>query len=380
MIISGTNIISALGFSTEENFSASQNGVSGVKHYEIGTFDLPHPFMASLIDKEKLCDEFKKISSKNNYTNLEKATILSVFFANRQAQVNLSSKRTIIILSTTKGNIDLLEHQPYNCALDPQSHVFLWKTAETIARFFKNPNTPIVVSNACISGAAAQIVAMRQLQLGNYDYAVVTGVDFLSKFIISGFESFKALSLELCRPFDRDRNGLNLGEAAATLIFSNSQDTNGNSLQLLAGAIRNDASHISAPSKNGEGSYNALKFILQNIDIKEIAFINAHGTATLYNDAMEANAIVRAGLENVDVNSLKAVFGHTLGAAGVLETIISAKAFEKNIILKSMNFNAQDFENHIHISIENHFCNKKYFIKMLSGFGGVNAALLFCRK
>lgn len=380
--ILGTNIISSLGFTTEANFNATEKGISGVRPYRAGVFDLPQAFMASLIDKEELNNQFSKISSKNNYTALEKATILSVFSANEEAQIDLSSKKTAFILSTTKGNIDLLGNQTFNSEVSPQSPVFLWETAKTVVEFFKNPNIPIVVSNACISGAAAQIVAMRLLNAEKYDYAVVAGVDFLSKFIISGFQSFNALSSELCSPFDKNRCGLNLGEASATIIMSNKQslNTNKNGTYLVAGAIRNDAKHISAPSPSGEGSYRALKNILQNIDTEDIAFINAHGTATPYNDAMEANAIVRTKLENVPVNSLKAVFGHTLGAAGVLESIISIKAFEKNIVLKSMNYNQQDFENHINISEENHFSDKKYFIKMLSGFGGVNAALLFCRQ
>ena len=410
--ILGTNIISSLGFTTQENFNAVKQGISGVKHYDAGTFDLPEAFMASLIDKEKLNDEFyshcvlnliqdypqsfqagdSDFRQNDGYTNLEKAAILSVFTANEEAQIDLSSEKTIFILSTTKGNVDLLENEARHCGIDPQSPVYLWKTAKTITDFFKNPNTPIVVSNACISGAAAQIVAMRELEAKNYDYAVVVGVDFLSKFIISGFQSFKALSPELCRPFDKDRCGLNLGEAAATMIFSyrhcgldpQSPEKQGipafAGMTLIAGAIRNDANHISAPSRTGEGSFRALKNILQNIDIEEIAFINAHGTATPYNDAMEVNAIIRAGLENIPVNSLKPFFGHTLGAAGVLESIISMKAFEENIVLKSPNFIERDLENQINVSKENHFSDKKYFVKMLSGFGGVKVALLFAHE
>jgi 3-oxoacyl-(acyl-carrier-protein) synthase len=370
VFITGNNIISSLGFTTEENFNSVKQGISGVKHYETGVFDLPEAFMASLIDKERLNDEFVKISSKNNYTNLEKATILSVFYANKEAKIDLSNNRTIFVLSTTKGNVELLSQMKES----EREGAFLWHTAELITKFFKNPNTPIVVSNACISGAAAQIAAMRELQSENYDSAVVVGVDFLSKFIISGFQSFKALSPEFCRPFDINRCGLNLGEAAATMIYEKNRRTK---FQLTNGAIRNDATHISAPSRTGEGCYRALKNILQNIDIEQIAFINAHGTATPYNDSMEANAIVRADLENVPVNSLKPYFGHTLGAAGVLESIISTKAFCENIVLKSMNFSEQNFENQINISQENHFSDKKYFIKMLSGFGGVNAALIF---
>ena len=378
----GDNIISALGFTSEENFRAVKSGVSGVKPYDAGVFDLPEAFMASLIDKKRLNDEFVKLSSKNEYTALEKAAILSVFTANQDAQIDLSNEKTIFILSTTKGNVDLLD----TAEGKPQhENVFLWHTAELITKFFKNPNTPIVVSNACISGAAAQIAAMRKLQSERYDHAVVVGVDFLSKFIISGFQSFKALSPELCRPFDKDRCGLNLGEAAATIIYGRNEQT---TFQLVTGAIRNDANHISAPSRTGEGSFRALKTITNNsqfsilnsqFSIDHIAFINAHGTATPYNDAAEVNAIVRAGLGHIPVNSLKAFFGHTLGAAGVLESIISMKASSENSVLKSMNFTEQNFEHPIYIVRENSVSDKPYFIKMLSGFGGCNAVLLFKR-
>ena len=463
----GDNIISSLGFTTEENYNAVKQGISGVKHYEAGTFDLPESFMASLIDKEKLNTEFAKISSKTHYTDLEKAAILSVATANHKAQIDLSNEKTIFILSTTKGNVDLLDMRFEICDYPTSdignrtsdignrkseignrtseignrtseighrkseirnrkseighqkseignrksdnltSHIHLWHTAHLLSDFFKNPNTPIVVSNACISGAAAQIVAMRELEMGNYDYAVVVGVDFLSKFIISGFQSFKALSPELCRPFDKDRCGLNLGEAAGTVIFEGVRGVKElggvkelegvkgvrgvRGVSLVAGAIRNDANHISAPSRTGEGSFRALKSVLSHLtsdnltshishptsQISKISFINAHGTSTPYNDAAEVAAIVRAGLEQIPVNSLKAFFGHTLGAAGVVESIISMRALEENMVLKSLNFAEQDFENQINVSKENHFSDKPYFIKMLSGFGGGNAALLF---
>ena len=366
----GNNIISSLGFTTDENYTAVKQGISGMKYYESGTFDLSEPFMASLINKERLKDEFAGISQNNNYTDLEKASILSVFSANKEAKIDLSSEKTIIILSTTKGNVDLLDMRL------SKSKIYLWHTAELIASFFGNPNTPIVLSNACISGAAAQITAQRELQSGNYDYAVVTGVDFLSKFIISGFQAFKALSPEFCRPFDKDRCGLNLGEAAATMIFCNEQLTMKNRVSLVAGAVRNDATHISAPSQTGEGSFRALRSILENIDIENIAFINAHGTATPYNDAMEMNAILRAGLEKVPVNALKSYFGHTLGAAGVVESIISMYALNDGVILKTLGFEENE-QFLLDVCRENRRTDKKYFIKMMSGFGGVNVGLLF---
>jgi 3-oxoacyl-[acyl-carrier-protein] synthase-1 len=395
----GDNIISSLGFTTEENFNAVKQGVSGVKQYTAETFGLPEAFMASLIDKQRLNDEFslcckQRIASQAHHdveiTDLEKAAILSVLTANQEAKIDLSDEKVLFVLSTTKGNVDKINNAYCDMLITTKpelnteevlhnTQIYLWHTAQLIASFFGNQNTPIVVSNACISGAAAQIAAMRELENGNYAYAVVVGVDFLSKFIVSGFQSFKALSSEICRPFDKERSGLNLGEAAATLIFSN--QTQGirhkTAIALINGAIRNDANHISGPSRTGEGSLQALNYVLSEIAKSEISFINAHGTATPYNDAMEAIAITRAGLENVPVNSLKSFFGHTLGTAGVLESIISMRALEENLVLQSLNCDEQDFENKINISQENHVSNKKYFIKMLSGFGGCNAALLF---
>jgi len=395
----GDNIISSLGFTTAENFNAVKQGISGVKHYEAGVFDVPEAFMAALIDKERLNDEFYRhcglSSQSDGYTDLEKAAILSVFTANKEAQIDLSNEKTIFILSTTKGNVEQLtmnnEQLTINNLMGNKNHcslftnnysLYLWHTAELIANFFGNKNTPTVVSNACISGAAAQMAAMRELQSGNYDYAVVVGVDFLSKFIISGFQSFKALSPETCRPFDKDRCGLNLGEAAATIIFSK-YTRHEIAVALVGGAIRNDANHISAPSRTGEGSSRALKNILQDINIDDIAFINAHGTATPYNDAAEMNAIVRAGLAHLPVNSLKSYFGHTLGAAGVLETIISMQALSEKTVLKSLGFEqgeqitVGEEQYTANACRENMTTDKKYFIKMMSGFGGVNTALLF---
>ena len=381
MNIIATNIISSLGFTTDENYENVKRGISGIKHYDEGTFDLPEAFMGSLIDREKLNNEFAKISSKNSYTELEKAAILSVFTANKEAQIDLSGEKTIFILSTTKGNVDLLNDVDAEVKNFLPLHLFLWHTAQLIAGFFGNNNTPIVVSNACISGAAAQITAMYELQFGNYDYAVVAGVDFLSKFIISGFQSFKALSPELCRPFDKDRCGLNLGEAAATIIFARKSETDAvcGDILLTDGAIRNDANHISAPSRTGDGAFLALRKVMKNSDPDDIAFINAHGTATPYNDEMEAVALTRAGLNAIPTNSLKGYFGHTLGAAGVLESIISIQALKDGIALKTCGYEELGVDNPLKITKDTIPVKKNRYIKMLSGFGGCNAVLLFTK-
>ena len=150
----------------------------------------------------------------------------------------------------------------------------------------------------------------------------LSGSDVQSRFIISGFQSFKALSDEACRPFDKDRRGLNLGEAAATIIFKD-EVPGPDDWCIVSGAVRNDANHISGPSRTGEGSFRALKAALGDFDPGLLAMVSVHGTSTPYNDEMEAIAIARAGLDKVPVSCLKGVFGHTMGAAGILETILS---------------------------------------------------------
>jgi len=367
----GDNIISSLGFTSAENYESVKAGRSGVRRYENGMMGLPEPFMASLIDRERLNDCFASLGRTDGYTPLEKAAILSVRDASQQAQTDLSGARVLFLLATTKGNVHLLDE----CETGrPPDAAYLWHSAQRIAAFFGNANTPVTVSNACISGACVQLEALRQLETGRYDCAVVTGVDMLSRFIISGFASFKALSPGRCRPFDASHDGLNLGEAASTIIYQRADGAD-HGVALVGGAVRNDANHISGPSRTGEGSFLALQSVANGLDTTEIAFINAHGTATAYNDRMEAIAIARAGLDSVPVNGLKGHFGHTLGAAGVLESVISSHAAADHTILPTLGFETGDTA--LHIADRPAGTEKPYFIKMLSGFGGCNAALLF---
>jgi len=219
------------------------------------------------------------------------------------------------------------------------------------------------------------------LRLGKYKYVVVIGVDMLSKFIVTGFQSFKALSQEACKPFDVNRAGLNIGEAVATLVLTEraEEELHSDDVVFTAGATRNDANHISGPSRTGEGSYLALRKVMEGIDVSEIAFVNAHGTATLYNDEMESIALTRAGLQDVPVNSLKGYFGHTLGAAGVLESIISTRALKDDTILKTYGFDTLGVTNPLDIVKEVRTTNRRRCLKMLSGFGGCNIAALFTK-
>ena len=375
------NIISPLGETSEENYLSVKSGRSGIRAYEPGTCNIPEGFYASLLfeDFETLALRSAQKAIANAQKNIENA---QKDIGNKQkaignAQLELKGKRTAFILSSTKGNIE--------------ENISLADSAQRIATQLGIDAKPIVVCNACISGLSALILGNRLIDSGLYDAAIVCGCDTPRQFILSGFQSLKALSPEPCRPFDMERMGLNLGEAAATLILSKNP-IQGNSWRMGDGFIRNDAFHISTPSKTADGLYLSLQRTLESftkeisstckqIDLKEhLAFINAHGTATLFNDQMESVAIGRAGLSELPANAYKSFWGHTMGAAGILETIISMKAIDDDTILGTRGFSELGVSGKMNICAENRPTDKKGFIKMLSGFGGCNATIWAAKK
>lgn len=374
----GDCILSPLGIDTASTLRAVVAGKSALRRYE-ELWKLPEPFVASLLDFgviDQALEERYGIERLSGYTEFERMSILSAAGALDEAGIDPSSDRVTFFLSTTKGNVALLESD--NCL---REEVLPDWSARRIAAFFRNPNPAIVVSNACTSGLCAQIAAMRALWSGRCDHAVVIGADRQSRFFVSGFQSFKALSPESCRPFDRQRIGLNLGEAAATIVYTqrHREDITDGDWIAFRCAIRNDANHISGPSRTGEGCYRALQSIMQGIDPAELAVVNAHGTATLYNDEMESIAIDRAGLSDVLVNGLKGYFGHTMGAAGVLESILTMHALDSGIVLGTRGYEECGLSRFLRLSSQHMQTSQRCFIKMISGFGGCNAAMLFKR-
>jgi len=376
MIVSlAHNIISPLGLTSSDNYRAVKAGKTAMKRYD-GLWNLPEPFTASLMERDTIEEAVVPLNLDGKYTFFEKIIILSASKAIAEAGIDPTSDRVFFILSTTKGNVFLLDKRETEF---PKERVLLAQAARQMTNYFRNPNSPIVVSNACISGVCAQIEAIRSLENGDYDTVIVVGADMQSAFIVSGFQSFKALSEHPCKPFDANRKGLNLGEAAATIIYTRKDEVKEYDWVACRGAIRNDANHISGPSRSGEGSYRALKATLGCFNPNDVAFINAHGTATLYNDEMESIAIERAGLSDVPVNGLKGYYGHTMGAAGILETIISMQAVEDHTILATKGYETMGVTHPLMLSNQNQHTDKKAFIKLLSGFGGCNAALLMTK-
>lgn len=379
-LVSGT-IISPLGFSIDDNYKAVLENRSCLKTYN-GKCGLPFPFVSSLIDDDILSEKFyEDIDSQyltiNNPTKFEMMAILAAVKAVEESGIDPASERTIFILSSTKGNVHLLLDDVYD-----EQRLLLGTSARLIADYFRSPNCPIVVSNACISGLCAQIEAWRCIASGQYDSCVVVGADAISPFIVAGFNCLKALSDEPCRPFSCNRKGLNLGEAAAAMVFVATDDDDASSgWKLLSGAVRNDANHISAPSRTGDGSFMALQYALSHsaVTSNDIACLSVHGTATMFNDEMESVAICRAGLDSVPVNALKGFYGHTLGAAGVLETLLNMRSLDDGIVLPTRGFDELGVSNKINVSDKMQHTDKRTFVKLLSGFGGCNAAAVFSK-
>lgn len=301
----------------------------------------------------------------------ESACIAVALEAIESAGIDPRSKEVVFILSSTKGNVSVVEEDPNSPAY------YLGETAQRISRHFGNPNTPIVVSNACISGVDAQITATRLIASGAFKTSVVIGADVLSKFIISGFQSFKALSPERCRPFDADRKGLNLGEAASAMVLTAKYHPQKDDWVYLGGSVHNDANHISGPSRTGEGLFQVLQDLKKVINTADLGFINVHGTATAYNDEMEATALHRAELDSVPVTCWKSYFGHTLGAAGVLETLLSMKALDMGIVPGIAGYRRQGTTHPLNIQAVTRPGKGNTFLKLLSGFGGVNGGVAY---
>ena len=366
------NILSPLGATTAENYRAVKAGRSALARNDRRWLLPDEQLTASLFSKEQ-----ESQFLVDGLSRFESMAVTSVRQALSQTTLDVSQPDVVFILSTTKADVELLTsgttHQTVAVEESVQSPA---DSAVHIAKALGFTTEPIVVCNACTSGLSALILASRLLTIGVYEYAVVCGADSQSRFIVSGFQSLKALSPEMCRPFDMERMGLNLGEAAATMILGKG----GGAWTIGRGAVRNDASHISNPIKTGEGSYRALSAVVGDDRLSSYAFVNAHGTATIFNDQMESVAIQRAGLSTVPVNAYKGYYGHTMGAAGVLETILSMAALDDHTILGTRGFEELGVSGNVSLSAAHQSTDKRSFVKMLSGFGGCNAVQIFSRS
>lgn len=353
-----TSIRTCLG-GRAETLAAMDSGKSGLK------FSQKYAMHTGSLEVEQI----------EGYTRFESFLIEQLGEVLSQADIELSDPSVKLIISTTKGNVELLEED----SLSPPERTFLYTSAEVVAEHFSASNSPIVISNACISGVSSFVVARELLLAGRFSHVVVVGCDVLSEFITSGFASFKSVSSEPCRPYDSQREGLSLGEACGAVVLTTDLSrAETPCIRLAGGAITNDANHISAPSRTGDGLFYAIRSAMAEAGVSadSVGFVNPHGTATRYNDEMESKALALADINLKPLNSLKGYIGHTLGASGVVETVLSVEQMKQGYIVGTHGFRESDAPHRLALSAERQKIMGGCFVKTASGFGGCNAAIV----
>jgi len=370
--VAGDRIISAIGFSTAENMEAIRQGRTGIVRQEdprlYGT-----AFPAARIDRRRL-EEAVAAAGIEAYSRLEQLFILTVTSLLQRTGFRLGAGECGLVIATTKGNIDRI-----GC---PEA--YLWQMARRIGNYLGMTECPTVISNACISGVSALIWASRMMEAGIYRHVIVAGGDLLTRFVVTGFYSFKSVSAQPCRPYDAARDGLSLGEACGAIALTTDRSAvrEEQAVLLTGGGISNDANHISGPSRTGDGLAYAIRSALEEAGVNpaEVSCVNAHGTATLYNDEMEAKAMKLAGLDRTPLNSLKGYWGHTLGAAGVIESVACIEQLRRQQVWGTRGFSASGVSVPLSLSSEHRPMELRHCLKTASGFGGCNAAVLFSRE
>ena len=370
MFVLSDNIISSLGFTTADNIHRICCEQTGIGYVEPGKFS-QRAFPFALVNDAELNERAKSASIPEHFTRLERMMLLSIINALNDSGIDPSNSRCLFVISTTKGNIT---------RLISESEKKINNLGERIRSYFGNPNRAIVVSNACISGALAVEISARFLRTKNYDHVVVAGGDLTTHFVVSGFEALHALSPNPCRPYDANRDGLTLGEGCAAMTLSACPPMRKNeSLVVISGGASScDAVHISAPDRTGAGLNLAIARALESsrVQAKDIDAVCAHGTATAYNDDMESHAMHLAKLAEKPIYSLKGYWGHTLGAAGLMETIAAIHSLKQQRIFKTLGFETHGTAKILNIVKKTENANIKHVLKTASGFGGCNVALI----
>jgi 3-oxoacyl-[acyl-carrier-protein] synthase II len=303
----------------------------------------------------------------------------------RSVLQSVAPQRIGFVLATTKANIEALERlsDGRECSEKARRHLQGDFLAQDLAAAHEAQGPVQCVSNACVSGLIGLQQGARLIQRGDADAVLVVGVDHLSAFVMAGFNALKALDPVGCRPFDQDRAGLSPGEAGAAIVLARESlvpKSTHPSSRILGWGSSNDANHITGPSRDGLGLSRAIRHALDsaNLDPDEIDYINAHGTGTPFNDAMESAALRNVfGNACPPVSGSKGMLGHTLGAAGVVETILCVLAMQERWLPGTPGLKTPAEGAPSTMLREGRPANRiNYVLKMNTGFGGVNGAII----
>lgn len=350
VFVTGMGVISPLGDSVSLNRNALKEGRSAIT-----TLDLFKTRYADLLRFGEIKIENQKLREKLKVKEkgITRTTLLALHAFEEAIKDSglglseISSFDTALIGANTVGGMCLTDelYHDANQEIKGSEYVASYDSASInmyLQEKFGIKGIINTINTACSSSANAIIYGARLIKHGYAKRAIVGGVDSLAKFTINGFNSLHILSSENCKPFDKDRNGLNLGEGAAFLILEGEAEAGNKKIyaELTGYNNSNDAYHASSLSETADGPYLAMKGALDEAGLKptDIGFINAHGTGTENNDAVESTAMVKLFGNPPAFASTKSNIGHTLGASGAIEAIYSMLNLEHQEIYPGLNF------------------------------------------
>lgn len=351
--ITGMGIISAIGNNVGENYHALINSNHGISKVDnIKTIHRDEIMVGEIkLTNDELIAKLH-LPPQNNYSRTAMLAAIAANEAISNAGItDIKKYKTGVVSGTSVGGMDMTEKYYYEYLVEkePRKYIESHHSGDSTQKIAEQlgieESLVTTISTACSSAANAIMFGARLIKSGKLDRVVVGGADCLSKFTINGFKTLMILSDTLSTPFDENRKGLNLGEAAAYLVLESDAVVTAENKKVL-GYVKgygnaNDAFHQTASSENGDGATLAMEKALKvaGLNPSEIDYINAHGTATGNNDLSEGRAIQRVFGKNVpDFSSTKAYTGHTLAAAGAIEAVYSLFALQKNVIFPNLNF------------------------------------------
>lgn len=354
--ITGMGIISAIGNNVEENYQALINGEKGITR--VSKIQTIHKDAIMVGEIDFTNHEFEQqlgLSEDNNYSRTALLGVVAAKEAVKHAGItDINDCKTGLISATSVGGMDMTEKYYYDYLTNEATQKYIEghhagdSTQKIAEQLGIEESLVTTISTACSSAANAIMMGARLIKSGQLDRVIVGGADCLSKFTINGFKTLMILSDTYNTPFDDNRKGLNLGEAAAFLVLESEAVVKANNREVLAYVKgygnANDAYHQTASSDHGDGATLAMEKALKvsGLQPTDIDYINAHGTATANNDLSEGRAIIRVFGENVpDFSSTKAFTGHTLAAAGAIEAVYAVLAIQNGVVYPNLNFETQ---------------------------------------
>ena len=391
--VTGMGIISSIGNNVEENYQSLISRKQGISKME--KIDTIHKNVIKVGEIGYTNEELIRIlelPDSNNYSRTAMLGELAAIEAIQNANItDINAYKTGLISATSVGGMDMTEKYYYTQFEETKNRKYIAShdagdSTKKIAKRLGITDFVSTISTACSSSANAIMLGARLIKAGKLDRVIVGGSDCLSKFTINGFKTLMILSETDCKPFDENRTGLNLGEAAAFLVLESDKVIRKENKKVLAYvsgyANANDAYHQTASSENGEGATLAMQKALQvaKINPTAIDYINAHGTATPNNDHSESRALINIFGKNIpDFSSTKAYTGHTLAAAAAIEAVYSILAIQNGIIFPNLNFETPITDTALIPKTE---IAKKEIQHVLSnsfGFGGNCSTLIFSK-